>query len=374
MRDERDRPADDAALAAEEEGLRRRLEEAGPRSPIPPEDLAAISAAAHAAWREAVQRRAGERRRPGGGTIATALTSWRRQRVRRRGAVAAALAALLLVALGIGWWWRSRPQAPPPVVARVEAVVGLVRLEVPGEAPAPLAAGAAVPAGAVLSTAGAGDAAPGRAALRLAGGGELRLDAGTRLRLLAAASLELAAGAVYADTGTDGAAGTALVVHTPLGVVRDVGTRFAVALDGPADPVLRVRVRDGRVVVEQGGRSDGAGRGEELVVRGGRRVERRRIAVHGSAWDWVMAASPAFEVEGRTLGELLAWVARETGWRVRFVEPGLAAAADEIVLHGDFGDLRPDQAAFAVLPGAGLEGELADGVLVVRRPVVTSPR
>jgi hypothetical protein len=87
-----------------------------------------------------------------------------------------------------------------------------------------------------------------------------------------------------------------------------------------------------------------------------------------------MAAAPGFEVEGRTLGELLAWVARETGWRVRFAEPELAAAADEIVLHGDFGDLRPDQAAFAVLPGAGLEGVLADGVLVVRQPAVTSPR
>jgi hypothetical protein len=52
---------------------------------------------------------------------------------------------------------------------------------------------------------------------------------------------------------------------------------------------------------------------------------------------------------------------------VRFSEPELAGSADAIVLHGDLNGLRPDQAPFAVLPGAGLEGELDDGVLVVRR-------
>ena len=36
---------------------------------------------------------------------------------------------------------------------------------------------------------------------------------------------------------------------------------------------------------------------------------------------------------------------------------GLAAAAEGITLHGSLGDLRPDQAPFAVLPGAGLDGE-----------------
>jgi hypothetical protein len=104
-----------------------------------------------------------------------------------------------------------------------------------------------------------------------------------------------------------------------------------------------------------------------MVVRTDGSFVRREAPGHGPAWDWVVATAPAFELEGSTLGELLAWVSRETGWRVRFSEPELAGSADAIVLHGDLNGLRPDQAPFAVLPGAGLEGELDDGVLVVRR-------
>jgi hypothetical protein len=81
----------------------------------------------------------------------------------------------------------------------------------------------------------------------------------------------------------------------------------------------------------------------------------------------VLEAAAGFEIEGQTLQDLLDWVARETGWQVRFADAELAASAKEIVLHGGIGNLRPDQAPFAVLPGAGLEGELSRGVLTIRR-------
>ena len=89
-------------------------------------------------------------------------------------------------------------------------------------------------------------------------------------------------------------------------------------------------------------------------------------APYGPGWEWVLAAAAGFEVEGRSLEEFLAWVSHETGWQVRFEDPALAASARPIVLHGAIGNLPPDQAPFAVLPGAGLEGKLEGKTLVIR--------
>jgi hypothetical protein len=78
-----------------------------------------------------------------------------------------------------------------------------------------------------------------------------------------------------------------------------------------------------------------------------------------------MESGAGFDLEGRTVQEFLDWVARETGWQIRFADDRLADSARKIVLHGGMGKLRPDRAPFAILPGAGLEGELRSGILIV---------
>jgi hypothetical protein len=334
-----------ASSPGEEDEFRRLLEEAGPRPPLPQEDLDAIRAAARDAWRAQVPPR---RRR-------SAIASWRRP-------VFVALAAALAIALGLAWWRVSKDRGAALTVARVEAVTGPARLEVAGRPASEISPGDAIPHGAVIRSDGA------RLSLRLAGDAALRLDAGTRLRLVSASLFDLESGAVYADTepgGGLGSPGGDLAVRTPAGTARDVGTRFAVRLEG--DRTLRVRVRAGAVVLERRGRFFLTPAGKELLLRRDGSVERRDAAAYGPDWEWVMAASPGFDIEGRTLQELLDWVGRETGWQVRYADPGLAAAARQIVLHGGLGRLRPDQAPFAVLPGAGLAGELQKGTLIVRR-------
>ncbi|HSF44150.1 MAG TPA: FecR family protein, partial [Thermoanaerobaculia bacterium] len=193
---------------AEEEAVRRLLEGAGPRPPVPEEDLAAISAVARSAWQSEVRRRSrASARRP----------VW---------ALAASLAAVLAVALGAVWWRASQSGLlPPTVFVQVEAVTGSVDLE--AEAPRRIAEGDTIPIGAALRSGG------GRASLRLPDGTVVRLDEDTRVRLASAVALELERGAIYADTES----GT-LEVRTPLGTVRDIGTRFAVRL---AEPALRVQ-------------------------------------------------------------------------------------------------------------------------------------
>jgi ferric-dicitrate binding protein FerR (iron transport regulator) len=346
--DERDhRTTDGPSPPGEEEAVRRLLEMAGPRPPIPQEDLDAISAAARLAWREEVRKRAG------------AAVARPRRPLR---ALALGLAAALALAIGLAGWWGSRSDRVPPTAAWVEAVTGGVHL---GAAANPITAGEPVPLGAALRSGGAGS--EGRASLRLAGGATVRLDAGTRLRFASAGALELEHGALYVDTGSGPRRPTAIEVRTPLGTVRDVGTRFAVRIVEPGKAALLVRVRDGEVLTEHRGRTYRTPAGRELTLHRDGTVESRGVATHGAEWDWVLRAAPGFDIEGRNLREFLDWVSRETGWRVLFADSGLADSAAKIVLHGGIGDLRPDRAPFAVLPGAGLSGKLEDGTLVIRR-------
>lgn len=339
-----DESPDQSGRAADEERqVRELLERAGPRPELPAEDLDAIVAAGRVAWRESV----GEStvvRQPGRARIA-------------------ALAAAVVVALGIGWWWSAtRSGELDGDGGRGGAGEPVARYVTVWDAREPLE-GRTLVAGTAIETGDGTGPLPRRLALRLRSGIEVRLDAGTRLRLASAAEVELDRGAVYVDTGAG--SGT-LAVRTPFGVARDVGTRFEVRL-GDGETPLSVRVRDGSVAVEHGGEIRLAAAGEAIVVRGDGVMERRQAPEYGPAWNWVTATAPRFELEGRTLAQLLEWVSRETGWAVRYDDPGLAAAADDVVLHGSLGDLRPDQAPFAVLPGAGLEGELDEGTLVVRR-------
>ena len=334
--DERDQ------MIGEEELVRQLLDAAGPRPPIPQEDLDAISAAARSAWREQVRRRAPARR-----PLRT---------------VAWALAAAVAVTVGLVLWWGSRGERVPATVAWIETLTGAVHLETAANESRAIAAGEPIPLGATLRSTNAG-----RASLRLGGGATVRLDSETRVRFASAALLDLDRGALYVDTGFGAQPGATIVIKTPLGTARDVGTRFAVRLVSSDGTTLLVRVRDGAVLTEQRGRTYRTQAGEELVLRGDGTAQRREVAISGSDWEWVLAAAPGFDIEGRSLREFLDWVSRETGWRIVFADAGLETSASEIVLHGSIGGLRPDRAPFAVLPGAGLEGEIEDGRLVVRR-------
>lgn len=291
----------------EEEQVRHLLEEAGPRPEVPPEDLAKIKAAFRAEWQEHLRRRRSPDRR-----------LW-------------LLAASVVLALGLGWWlWPAAPAVP---VARVES------------------SGETIRGGAKVET------GESPAAFRLAGGSSLRLDAGSRVRLVSASEVWLELGAVYLDSAGVGT----VAIHTPLGTVTEVGTQFEVRLLGSA---VRVRVREGAVRVD----SHQADAGTELTLRADGSVTRSRIAAYGPPWSWVLKAAPPLRIEGLTLEEVLEGVVRETGWTVRYEDPGIAASAGEIVVHGDVEHLAPDQALEVVLPGAGLDHRVVDGVLILRAP------
>jgi len=372
-----------------ENELRRLLEEAGPRPEVPSEHLAAIKSAFRAEWARQVHSPQREPRRREPRPHQPWLRGLRGLSPRLSPALlalaATVLVAALLTALGLGWWWLGSA-AGPESVARVERVEGAVSVYGPGGGtPLELARReGAIPTGAEVRT-GTDDDVPGRAALRLASGSSVRFDTGSRARLLSATAIELDRGAVYLDTGGprggDAVDGSGVEIRTPLGVVRDLGTQFEVRLlptvEGGEEKgektgeetlaALRVRVREGRVDLRWDGSTDAADAGVELLLHADGRLDRSRIASHGPGWDWVLQVAPGFDIEGRTVDQFLRWVARETGWEIRYADPSLARSARAITLHGAMGPVTPDQAPGVALPGAGLTSEVVDGTLVVSR-------
>lgn len=330
MTDDRQSPRERGAGPADEEArIERLLEAAGRRPELAAEELAAIKARFRTDWEEHLGRR------------------------RRAWTAAVTLAASVLLAIGVAWWWqRALPGSEGPRVGEVAAISGAVRLEV--------SVGERLPAGAVLET------DSGRVAVALLGGPTVRLDAESRMRLVSPHTVELEHGAVYVDDGGGMSPETGFTVRTAMGTVRNRATQFEVRLleDGRA---LRVRVREGRVSLDQEGAYAVATAGQEVTLRAGGALARRSVGRFGPEWAWLLEVSPPYSIEGRTLEEFLAWVSRETGWTVRYEDADLEAAAEEIVLHGTLGELSPAAAPEAVLPGAGLEHRLHDGVLVVER-------
>jgi ferric-dicitrate binding protein FerR (iron transport regulator) len=310
----------------DEDALLALLRLAGPRPAVSAERSARVRAAVHGSWRAAYRR---ETRRRLGGTL-----------------VALGAAAALVLLLGRP---APTPETSSPPVATVERVIGSASAESPhAQGRPPLARGDVVLAGTVVET-----GEQGRAALRI-GPASLRVDRDTTVRLVTEGVLELDRGAVYVDTGQRG---TGLELRTTLGVVRDVGTRFEVRTQ-PGD--LRVRVRDGEVVLDRAGQLDRVGAGTELVLADGR-LRRRTVSPDNGDWAWASSVAASFELEGRRLREFLDWYASETGraWRLA---PGLESRADT-VLHGSVADLTPDDALQVVLPICGLEARIERGTV-----------
>lgn len=335
------------------------LRHVDPRPAVPLDVMSRARAAAEDEWERSLQQRSLQQH------------SLLQRRRRRWGALGLALAACLgWLILGTdveawkSFWQRGGAGVATPTQGIDRAP--LARLEVSlGEVGWSTAEGGEVrllQAGDILADSGwLSTDAESRGALRLAAGQSLRLDVDTRLKLLSADILELEGGAVYIDSASE----ASLEVRTPLGIARDIGTQFEVRLRPEG---VRLRVREGKVQFESDGGRLQADPGVELKLSELGAAERGRIDVFGEAWDWSLDVAPRFELEGSTLDAFLAWVTRESGWRLQYAQSALEAETTSIVLHGSLESVPVSEATGMVLATCGLEHTVNDGVLVVRRP------
>jgi ferric-dicitrate binding protein FerR (iron transport regulator) len=276
------------------------------------------------------------------------------------GWAAAAVAALLALAV-------LTVQGPPPVaetkvagerLARVETAAGRVRV-VPGDGagPAVAQAGAALHVGQEIAT-----AAAARLALRWRDGSSVRIDERTTVRLTAEGEAELVRGRVYVDAGASTAAADALVILTPAGPVRHLGTQYMAGVSAGA---TRISVREGLVALTGGGAQRTAGGGQELSVGPGGQGSLRAIPAWGEEWLWAESLAAPFAADGQSMADFLAWVGRETGRRVEFASAAAEERARETELRGAI-ELEPMRALEPVLQTSDLVASIDNGIIKVR--------
>ena len=298
-----------------------------------------------------------------------AMSAWQKTlRARRRRKWALSLAAAVIsAAVGVVTIRHLMPRTVASVVATTVVVHGNAAMRSPEDGTwRPLQLNASIVAGSHLRT----GAAAGLA-FELNGGVSARLDKQSEVEVASSRAMRLIAGAVYVDTGTAHTSGDVqssgrLRVETALGTVSDVGTVFQIRAE-PA--VLHIAVREGLVQLDAPDHSARfqSAAGEELQVDEHGTAHRAPFAATHPDWAWAEALA-APEVEGRSLLQFLAWVARETGRTLRFQGPDVEAQARAVVLHGKTLDLTPLQALDLMLSTTDLEYMLsADEAIVIRR-------
>jgi ferric-dicitrate binding protein FerR (iron transport regulator) len=287
----------------------------------------------------------------------------RRRRMKRRtaGVVIALLgvAASLLIVIRMN---RAVPASAPPgetIVATGERILGqpLVYHRRGGTAgPEPLSISTPIRADDVIET----DVAT-RASVLTADGSSVRIDRGSRVRFIGPAAVELIAGATYLTTAV-GSHG--FEVRTPIGVVRDMGTRFEVRL---TESSLRVRVRAGTTEIRRGTTVTAATSGTEAIVTT-RDAVVRQAPTYGPEWAWTTDLAPPFPIEGRPLRAFLEHLAAEEGWTLRYADASVADAAGRILLHGSVEGLSAEQRLGVAMANSGLQYRLRDGQVLVSKP------
>jgi ferric-dicitrate binding protein FerR (iron transport regulator) len=334
---------DDPALA---DLLRAAGRRAGPSADVEAEVRAAVTAE----WRQVVAARA--------------ATTRRRTQSRFAGAL-----ALVATLAGVAVLLLREPVVDPGdgtiLVATLTRRVGPLEIDLAAGQPLSPDGTGQMAAGSRLVT-GPG----GRAALALAGGGSLRVDADSRVAFVAADRVVLEQGAVYFDSGADGGPSAPFLVETRQGTFQHVGTQFQVRAAPGAGPVA-VSVREGRVSVARGSELREAPAGERLTLLADGSAVTSAVAPDADEWRWIAAVTPPFSLEGRSLGDFLAWAARETGHRLEFASTADRAAAAGIRLSGSVEGLAPEQALAAVVATTRFDYRFNGGRLeVAHRPAV----
>jgi ferric-dicitrate binding protein FerR (iron transport regulator) len=313
------------------------LRNAGRRSEPPDDVVQSVRAAVEVQWREVVERRARRRR------IGLSLA-----------------AGVAFVAVGL---WAARPWLPGATderMASISVATGSVQVKSGWLSRwQPVGLRQALHAGEQVET-----ASSGRVALTLGDGLSVRLDHDTLISLVDSRHISLSRGALYVDSGSKRLpTGSELQIVTPAGAVRHLGTQYETRVVGSQ---VQITVREGKVELDTGaGSTHRASAGEQIVVSSAGSVQRSAVSPYDARWEWVSATAPSFDIDGRSVGDFLTWVARELGCEVVYADSQTQAEASRVLLSGSISGLNPGDALAAVMPTTPLRGEVRSGQLLV---------
>jgi hypothetical protein len=201
----------------------------------------------------------------------------------------------------------------------------------------------------------------GRLLVRLSTGASIRMDLRTLLRVTSGSSFFIERGGIYLDTHRKK---VKLALSTPFGTITNQGTQFEVRVD---QQMVRVRVREGSVLLERNGVPKTAGAGTEVAIDQKGKTTIGNTPGFGDQWSWISFIAPEFHLEGHSLQEFLQWIAHENGWTLQFAQDEIKTNASNIILHGSISGVLPEEMLAAVLPTCSLKYNLNDGVLKIMK-------
>jgi ferric-dicitrate binding protein FerR (iron transport regulator) len=281
-----------------------------------------------------------------------------RRRKIRRAAIAFASAASVVLAVIVGLNLTQSPELPGPAIelAVIEKKTGTVESTLAtANISQPLASDSVIGTGQSITT-----GSDSRLGVRWISGESVRLDQNTDILVHSATEIELLVGQIYLDTDqADSDSG--LVIRTPAGAVRHLGTRY---LTSVGDSGLSVSVREGRVQLQAAGLNALAEAGEQMNLDSNGVYRRASIPTFGPLWQWTESLAPAFASDGRTMDEFLDWVARESGRELEYRSASAEEMARGTILRGKV-DMEPMKALSVVLQTSDLESEINGGSIVV---------
>lgn len=323
---------DDAIIRREEDNIGRLIQAAGPREQLP----AALKRQWEAHFRAELE--------------SVRSSSRRRRRY-------AACLAVGVIAIAIALSLLSRPPTVDRPAVRVVALSGTVTASSRLGNDTTLTEGRALTAGQTLLT-----AADGYAAVNWAGY-DLRLNRDTRLELRRD-GVALQAGELYVSDDPHRIGHFQLVITTPFGTVRDIGTQFMVRVqaDTAVTTVRRgvVEFRAGHTTHRAEPDSSFASR---LSVTREQTVHAERVSPGGNEWRWIYRAAPGFALDGRTAWDFLRWSIGESGLRLVFDTSAAEIYARTTTLHGSIEGLDPEEALAPVLATTDLDYVVESGSL-----------
>ena len=308
---------------------------AGRREDPPQENYDRVLAATERTFRSMVQRR-------------------RRRRI-SYGLAASLLVAAILVATVIG----TRQQPAPIQVAVTETLRGTAAIRMAGQSGWSSLLGNDSP---LMSASRLRTGRGSRIGFVLANDVSVRLDELTEIELESGSRIRLMAGTVYVDSGRNRFTIQPIQIVTQQGTASDIGTQFELRY---IDDVLRLRVREGRVLLQREAKQISSTQGDQLSIDPSGQVVWAQIAVDDPDWNWVETVAPAPDIDGEPVTVLLDWVSRETGRKVKFANPDVKVAADSTILHGSVRNLTPMEALVTMLSTTDLEFSLDEPGLIV---------
>ena len=169
------------------------------------------------------------------------------------------------------------------------------------------------------------------------------------MNLLSDSQIQLVFGRLYVDVpprSSTSSQGNDLQIVTRFGTVRHIGTQFIVAIN---DRQVEIKVREGSVLIEDQRQSYTTRSGEKGILDASGEFSTESIQTYGPSWNWVEEFVPAFDIEGRTLSDFLAWIHRETGKKLYFESIAAETLARHTILHGAGIEMKPMLALDLVL-------------------------